>query len=70
MTEHIFKWYQWIPAIIIGLLGGLTLFIVNIVLNKFVFKMAIDMSRTIVTAIVFAVVFTVISYQWDKKTKG
>jgi|TARA_Y100000310_G_scaffold334747_2_gene415160 hypothetical protein len=67
MTLKDKDWDQWIPAVIIGLLGGITLFIVNVVLNKFVFHLRIDMIKTLITAIVFAVVFTIVSYQWDKK---
>ncbi len=58
---------QWLPAIGIGLLGGATLFFVNILLAKFVFKNPVDVQQILLTAFVFAVVFTIVSYQWDKK---
>jgi len=61
---------QWIPATIIGSLGGLTLLIVTLVLNKFVFHVRGELTRTIITAIIFAIVFAIVSKQWDKKTKG
>jgi len=61
---------QWIPAVIIGSLGGLTLLVVTLVLNKFVFQVRGELTRTIITAIIFTIVFAVISKQWDKKTKG
>lgn len=58
---------QWISSFMIGILGGLTLFFVNIALNKFVFHVYTDWPRTILTAIIFTVVFAVVSRQWDKK---
>ncbi|MFH1450937.1 MAG: hypothetical protein ABIF92_03075 [archaeon] len=61
------EWNQWGPSVIIGILGGFTLFLVNAFLNRFAFHVKIDWLRTLVTALVFAVVFTVVSYQWDKK---
>jgi|ETN02SMinimDraft_2_1059926.scaffolds.fasta_scaffold65854_1 hypothetical protein len=64
------EWEQLIPSLIIGLLGGITLFVVNLFLNKFVFHVKSDIIRTLITALVFAGIFMIVSYQWDKKTKG
>ena len=60
---------QWVTAVIIGILGGLTLLVVNIVLNRFVFHVKLGWTKTLITAIVFAIVFTIVSFQWDKKKK-
>ena len=67
--KHV-DWDLWIPYVIIGFLGAITLFIVNLVLNRFVFKVKTDLTKSIITALVFLVVFAIVSRQWDKKTKN
>ena len=67
--KHV-DWDLWIPSVIIGFLGAITLFIVNLVLNRFVFKVKTDLTKSIITALVFLVVFAIVSRQWDKKTKN
>ena len=64
------EWEKWLPSIIIGFVGGITLFIVKIALNKFIFKTrGLAVFETAITALIFAAVFTIVSYQWDKKEK-